>query len=196
MASVTSICNAALLKIGETTITHIEEGSDKSNACGVIYEAARDDLLRAHQWNFAVARVKLGRTEADPAFGLTYQFQMPADWIRTIDVFSDSEAEYRPEYRIEGRLVLSDATDIYLHYITLVTDANIMTPDFRQLLSLRIAADLAIIISASNTRARELRDEYDVRLARVRSVDAIEDWPERIPEGSWVTERWRSHAAR
>ena len=69
MASEVGICNSALVKIGEPTITALDQGGKAASTCNELYEKLRDELLRRHQWNFAVARAKLARLSETPAFG-------------------------------------------------------------------------------------------------------------------------------
>ena len=69
MADVTGLCNSALAKIGAARITALDEGSKNANLCAELYERSRDDLLRAHSWNFATARAKLAKKGAAPTFG-------------------------------------------------------------------------------------------------------------------------------
>ena len=190
MAGEINICNSALAKIGQPAITTFTEGSDAANWCSTLYEPLRDDLLRAHAWNFAVKRVKLARLVAEPVFGFDYQYQLPANCLRVLDVFGDDAGDSRPVYRLEERMLLSDWTDIWLEYIDQISDANVMAADFREILAIRLASELAISLANSNARAEALMELYERRLGKARSTDAIENYPERLPEGSWVTERW------
>src|SRR3546814_4634282 len=84
MADVTGICNSALAKIGAARITALGEASRNASLCAELYDKCRDDLLRAHSWNFATARAKLARADTAPAFGPAYAYALPADWIRCV----------------------------------------------------------------------------------------------------------------
>src|SRR3546814_12782163 len=81
MADVTGICNSALAKIGAARITALGEASRNASLCAELYDKCRDDLLRAHSWNFATARAKLARADTAPAFGPASAYALPADWI-------------------------------------------------------------------------------------------------------------------
>src|SRR5690606_5587709 len=84
MADITGICNSALAKIGAARITGLAEGSRNAGLCAELYDKCRDDLLRAHSWNFAAARAKLARAAEAPAFGPAHAYVLPADWIRCV----------------------------------------------------------------------------------------------------------------
>ena len=189
MASEIGICNSALVKIGANRIVALDEGSRNANACAELYAKLRDNLLRAHVWNFATVRIKLARLASTPAFGFAYEYQLPVDWLRTISVHDNDRGDGFVEYRVEGRRLRCSAEDVYLRYIRIVTDANEMPSDFREALALMLACDLAIPIAQSNA-LREIMDEaFRDTLARAKSADALEDFPEAMPEGSWVTVR-------
>ena len=183
MASVVGICNSALIKLGASPILSLTEGSKSANLCNEQYEKVRDDLLRAHPWNFAAARQKLARLAEAPAFGFAFAYQLPADFLRAIEV-ADGIG-----YKIEGRKILSDAADIYLRYVRQVTDPNEMDALFREALAWRLAVDLAIPITQSNSTLELMRQGYGAAVGKARAVDAIEDWPEEMPDGSWIAER-------
>lgn len=53
------LCNLALAHLGEAPITALNDGTARANACDRVYELVRDELLRSHRWNFAVARSAL-----------------------------------------------------------------------------------------------------------------------------------------
>ncbi len=190
MASVVGICNSALVKLGATRIISLTEGSKNANLCDEQYEKVRDDLLRSHAWNFAIARRKLARLADAPTFGFDYVFQLPTDFLRVVSVHDDESATGGIAYKIEGRTLLSNATDIYLRYIRQVTDPNDMDALFRETLAWAVASDLAIPITQSSTTREQMRDGLDDHLSKAKSIDAIEDFPETEPDPAWVSERF------
>ncbi len=111
MASIVGICNSALIKLGASTILSLTEGSKNANLCNEQYEKLRDDLLRAHPWNFAAARQKLARLADAPAFGFAYAYQLPAAFLRAIEVSGNDSGRGGAAYKIEGRTIcaLGDA---------------------------------------------------------------------------------------
>lgn len=190
MASVVGIVNSGLSKVGaKSFITSFTDGSPNADPAARLYEPVRDDLLRAHNWNFAVKRAKLAQSSTTPAYEYDYAYALPADWLRTMKVHSNEDGAGDVQYRIEGRFVLSDSNDIYLTYVSQVTDPNIMTADFRELLALALAVEFAIPVANSSAMRERLETTLSKRMRRVRASDAIEDYPERVPDGSWVTSR-------
>ena len=192
MASEIGICNSALTKIGVGAvglITSLTEGSRNSNLCNEQYGKLRDQLLRAHKWNFATARIKLARLSETPVFEFDYVYQLPADWIRVVSVHDNSAGAGSVRYKIEGRRLLTNAGEVYLRYIHRVTDPNDMPADFRETLANLLAKDLASAVAQSNSLKEDMNEEYRRALRRARSTDAIEDVPEAMPDSSWISQR-------
>lgn len=189
MASVAGICNSALIKLGATTIMSLTEGSRNANLCLEQYDKLRDDVLRAHVWNFATQRTRLAQLAASPAFGLAHAYQLPADWLRTVTVHDNDAGAGAVRYRIEGRRILTDAAGIWLKYIGRINDANEMDASFREALAWKVAIDLAVPITQSTTALREAEEGFRRALVKARSVDAIEDFPDTLPESDWVALR-------
>jgi hypothetical protein len=189
MASEVGICNSALVKIGASRIVALDEGSKNANLCGELYPKLRDDLLRSHTWNFATVRAKLAQLATTPEFGFAHEYQLPSDWVRTVSVHDNDAGAGAVEYRIEGRKLRASAGELYLRYVRVVTDVNEMPADFREALALLLARDVAVPIAQSNALRESMADSFREALARAKSTDALEDYPEALPPGSWVTVR-------
>ncbi len=189
MATEVGICNSALSKIGAKRIASLTEGSKNANFCNEQYEKLRDDLLRAHVWNFAVKRQQLARLSEAPAFGFQFKYRLPSDWLRTVMVQDNADGAGAVEYRQEGATLHTNAAQVYLRYVRQLADPNEMTADFREVLATLIARELAIPIANSNTLFQLMDERYRTRFRRARSADSIEDFPDRMPAGSWATVR-------
>lgn len=190
MASEVGICNSALIKIGAARITSLTEGTKNANLCNEQYGKLREAELRAHTWNFAKSRVKLSQITGDPVSGFDYRYQLPADWLRTIDVFDSDTDRGDLQYEIKGDRLLTDAVDAYLIYIRDVDNPNEMDPLFRETLAWRLAAELAIPIASSGTLHDRMSRGYSGAVLRARSADAIEDFPAEFPVSPWVAARY------
>lgn len=189
MASIVDICNRALIAIGADTITALTDGSNNAHACNDVYESARDELLRLHPWNFAVARSRLGRLAEAPVFGFRFAYQLPSDWIRTLSVHGDDTGGVTVAYRQEGRTLHADAAALYLRYICRVSDPNRMDPLFRTALSLRIALDVTDRVSHSESKVARVARQFERALRAAKAVDSQEDRPDALPTPSWLAVR-------
>lgn len=66
-ATITSLCNRALAAIGtRSSIQSITDGSNEANACALLYDPTRQELLRAAYWNCARGQTNLTLLKAAP----------------------------------------------------------------------------------------------------------------------------------
>jgi len=193
------MANVALRMIGEKTITSFtQSNSTPATAVNNIYNETLAGLLAAGHWKFASVKVKLGRLSTAPAYGFDYAYELPSDWVRTNSVSNNDAGTGTMIYR-EGqvgskRILESSAEDIYLDYVKLETDPNIMTPLFRKALILALAQILSISLASSNVMEEQLSKKAKRALGHALSVDALGSTPETRPRGSWVdarSSRWR-----
>ncbi len=191
MATEVGICNAALQLIKNTKrITSLTQGTKEANACEEIYTEMRDLLLEMHTWNFATHRVQLARLTETPAFGWSYYYQLPSDFIRVSAVYGDSSGRAKIDYKVEGSRLSTDAASVYLLYVRRISDPNLMTAGFRTALAKLLGSRLAPGIANSATRGTELKKEFeDEDLIFAKSSDSLQDMPDELPESSWVTVR-------
>ncbi len=168
--SAVEICNNALIKLGSNTITSLTDDTKPARLCNKMYTIMRDDLLRAHPWNFAIGRATLAQLEAAPAFGFSFQYQLPSDSLRVLKL----NTSHIP-YRIEGRKLLTDSNTVELIYIKRVTDEAQFDSNYSNILALRIAAQLAYVITNSVRLAESLKQEFRLELNRAKMNDAQED---------------------
>ena len=193
MADQVGIANTALRRLAANPIVSFADGTKSANCVNAFYEETRDDLLRAHAWNFATTRVKLAQLSADPAFGFDHAYGLPADWVRTVSVHDNDAGVgsivFKEETQDDQNVLLSDAEDVYLRYVAKITDPNCMPPDFRRALSRALATAMALDLSGSNTIRDACDTEATKLLLRAKSADALGSSPEQRPRGSWATSR-------
>ena len=182
-----AICNMALAAIGRgAQITSLDEASQAARACRLRYPYARDACLRAYDWNFAAKRRELAKNAVAPAFEYANAFDLPSDCLIVRSVF-DGESE---KWVVEGRQILTNMGDpIFIKYTSVVSDATRFDPLFVDALSARVAADIAVQLSESVSRAQGLWQLYQAKLVEARRRDAQEGQPERFPQGDWIDAR-------
>lgn len=317
------LINQALAKVGSRKISAIDDTTPGGVIAGVVYAAQRDAELRAHNWNFAMTRARLGRLVVTPRYEYDYAYALPSDWMRTVSVHdSDAgsgQAFYKQEtiltteaisnggfatdttwtkgtgwtisgdkarkaagsgadlsetatftaskvfrvcFLIEGMsagtltpkftggttvtgtarsadgyyveemtahsggnttfvltasstfngtvddvsavrvdgdaspAIMSNSQEIWMRYVRQVTNPDQMDPLFRQVLILRMADLFTLGVANSSTYKQLIGEDMKTAMRLAKSIDAIEDYPERLPEGSWATSRWGSRSGR
>jgi hypothetical protein len=200
------ICNVGLSRIGHGIISSLTEGTKAADLCKLHYPRARDALLRAHPWNFAVKRATLGLSAIAPNHEFDYQHALPVDCLRVIR--TDWEAtgisnaaiygfpgimgytNANVPYRIEGKFLLCNEDTAKIEYIAQITDTAQFDDLFTDCLAQRIAAELAMPLADNNALAKACWDLYAAKLAEAQTTDAMEGTPRDIVDTSgWLMAR-------
>jgi hypothetical protein len=158
------ICNLALSHLKQKPIVQIDPPSSQvEELCALWYHQKRQEVLRAHAWNFAIARTTLTPdSSATPDFGFSHAYLLPANWLRYLGRYDDLGSRILgddSEYEIEGRYYLFDGEDnvaINLRYITDFQTVSKMDPLFRSLFAIELAITLAPNFSGGEGRVTTL----------------------------------------
>lgn len=164
-----SIINSALIKVGETPIMSIDDGSKSANLAKARYEEVRDIVLRSHPWNCAVKRVALASLSTVPAFDFSNEFQLPSDCIRLLSV------DETLDYRVEGQKILADATLLNIKYISRVTNPVQIDCLCAEAIALYLAYDLSYALVQDINKTEALAQAYARHVRKAGSVDSQED---------------------
>lgn len=172
----TEIANRALDAIGADSIGSINDQNKPAKLCNRLLTALRDDLLRRHPWNFAIARATLPALTTNPAWGFAYAYQKPTDYLRilTIDTFDPTTP-----FQVEGETIVTNLSGpLRIKYIQKVEDVARFDPMFTSVLVLALARDLAKPIANDTSLRAQLSLELDRALRDARSADAAEGLPD------------------
>lgn len=176
------ICNSALSKLGVEQILNFSDPSKAAKLCKNQYPIKRDELMRSHPWNFAMARVELGPLAETPVFRWQFQFQLPADVARVWQ--TDFERETLNEWTVEGDRLMCDVDGVKILYSKKVTDVTKFDGAFVEVLALSLAADLAYPLVQSTSLKDSILAELQIKLRDARSFDAQEGFFRNVPEAS------------
>lgn len=204
MATPTDIVNLGLRRIGADRIGDLSSDTSKSaRVARDVYDEARRELLASHNWNFATKRKHLQSTvSADvsdtPTFGWDFAYVLPEDFLRMVSVHpsdsDDASIEYRLEYQEGGdRVLLCNATEVYIRYVHDLEDTVVMSASFRDALAWRLAREFAAALSKSEAAAAGADSSFRRALSRAKAIEGIEDFPDRMAEGDWVSSRFNSN---
>lgn len=209
MTSVTDICNLALTRIGHSQITSLDENSKGADLCSLHYPICRDAVLRAHPWNFAIRRATLAQSATAPNHEFTYYHVLPSDCLKVIRTnweadgltstaiysYPDSVNVWDSEYRLEsvsgvGKCIATNESVVKIEYIAQITDTSLFDPLFVDLLAQRIAAEIAVAFTDTQTVTKTMWDIYQAKLAEARTTDAQEGTPrETVDVSPWIAAR-------
>lgn len=185
--STVSICSNALLLLGAKPISSLSQPGDHPTLCANLYPSVRDDVLRRHSWNCAIKRVILPPLSDIPPFDWTNKFQLPGDWLRTIQV---GRKEFKIPFRTEGQQILANATALPLVYCWRNEIESSWSTNLIKLMERAMAAEMAYPVTKSTTVADSMRDKFKEQLKIAKAIDGQDDPPEEFDDGQLIESRY------
>jgi hypothetical protein len=201
VASQVDIANLALSYLGAATITSLSDPTTSARVINAEYDLHRKAELRGpNRWRFAIARTTMAASATSPASGpYSYQYPLPADCLRVLDVGDSFPAidlsDYRTswttaDYQLEGRQILTNLpAPLSLRYTQDLTD----TSQFDSLFVIALAAKLAWTccerITQSEVKRKLAIDQYQSAISDARRTNALELVPEYPADSAWVIAR-------
>jgi len=185
LASEVDIANLALTDLGAKRITALTDDTENARQINVIFEHFRDEVLRAHPWNFATSRILLNQTANTPLFGWSYEHQIPGDVLSIL-----STEAYDVKFIVEGDKVLSNDTPLNVKVISRITDTTKWSTDFVTCFSARLSAELAYSIANSASLQERKFALYQEKLRLAKGRDAVEGTPPALVVDEWVISRF------
>jgi hypothetical protein len=187
MASKTDICNFALSEVGAKRITAVTEDNERARICDLYYDPTRKEVLEAHTWGSAMARVSVAEDASDPTWGYDNRFSLPEDYIRMVSIDSVN----RRSWEIEGNYVVTNEDGpLKMKYVFDLTDTTKMSPTFVRAFSLLLALRIAKkIANPSAARMKELLDNYTLALIDAKRFDGRERSSQKFADTTWITAR-------
>lgn len=198
-ASEVEICNLALSKLGHSTKLITLDDDDKAGrAMKLWYAPTRKAELRRRKWKFSIKRQSIAALISTPDHGFSYEYQLPTDNLRILEVGSFYVGPDMSDYRngstaifqIEnGKILTSLAAPLPIRYIKDETDTALFDPAFDDMLACRIAYEACEELTQSDTKKEMLERQYNKSLREAARANAIEADPESLPDNSWLLSR-------
>ncbi|MBI3904427.1 MAG: hypothetical protein HY309_02400 [Pseudomonas fluorescens] len=186
-----SICSNALLMLGSQTINDFADqmNLDRAKLCANLYPTVRDDMLRQHPWNCAIKRAVLAPDAVAPAFGYQHSFELPADFLRVLEVGTGGQ---QIDYLVEGRAVLADTTVLELRYVFRNEVESSWDSNLISLMTTAMAAVLAYPITQSTAEKESRKQDLIQALKYAKAVDGQEDPPQTLGDERLLAARFGS----
>lgn len=120
-----------------------------------------------------------------PVNEFDYIYALPSDYSKLIELYP----KYL-KYRLESNFILSgESSTLDIRYTYKVTDENQFDAAFIEAFAALLAKEAGIKLIDSIRKKKELRDEYDDKIAEARYAGSIEDDLEDVWAEDWLTER-------
>lgn len=187
MATPVSICSNALQILGAKPINDFDERTEQARMAANLWDDARDELLRAHPWKCAKKRVILAPLTATPAFDYGYAFELPGDWLKTIQVGKRGQ---KLDYETEGNAILCDTTSLPLVYIYRNEVVQSWHPHLVAVAELLMCARMGYAVTKSSSIRDSFRDEFARALKVAKAIDGQDDPPETLDADEYLQSRY------
>lgn len=187
-SSVVEICNRALDAIGVQPITAFDEATKQGGLCRRYYPQVRDDVIRSHPWNCALARASLPALVDGPTWGYAFAYQLPSDCLRVLAVNAADPFEH--PWKVEGRSIVTDReAPVGILYLRRIDDSGFFDPMLVSAIAARLAMELAQPLTSDAGLRKQMEMEFQSRLRAARSADGQEGTPSRIYAEEFVVAR-------
>lgn len=190
MTSSVSICSNALLRLGDKAIASFTDPSQRATACANLYPETRDAVLRSHPWNCATKRVVLAPLTDAPAFDYLYQFQLPDDWLRTIQV---GQLGCPLKFTVEGQRLLANVQALQLVYIYRNTIEQSWDSTLVDVVTAAMTATLAYPITQSAAMAQTAQAQFIQTLKQAKAINGQDDDDETLGDFPLIAGRLSSY---
>jgi hypothetical protein len=177
--------------IGEDPITSFSDDDSTARAVNLRFNSVRDAVLRNHPWNTAKSRQQLPKLTEDPPFGWERQFQLPNDWLRIIRInnYHSHWYTYGRHYEIEGNKLLTNLEKVQLVYVRRVEDVTQWDPLLSEVISARLAYELAMPITQDRAISQQAYRVYQDKLKEARNADAMDEPGQHLDADLWLGSR-------
>lgn len=174
MTTLTDLANSALAYLGDSAITDISDTTNKpARLCNQFAQRAIDETLRLGRWNTATRRKALVADVAAPAFGYTYQYKLPGDFLRMLEVNGEEWQDSSEFFEIEDDRLLSDEDTAQIRYIARI-EIGQADALLQEAIALRLACKIAVPLSASAEMQAAAMAMFQKALGEARHADAME----------------------
>jgi hypothetical protein len=188
--SVVELVNNALIHIGASLITSLDQPTKSAIVAKQIFPSVRDATLRAFTWNCATKQVILAPLATAPAFDWSYAFQLPSDCLRVVSL------QEGVEYEVQNRQIFADSDVLYLTYVFRQEDVSQYDALLTSAMECRLASALAYSLLESANVRDSLFQLYNLMIREARGVDSREKSSQEWSADVWIQSRWNSGGGR
>ena len=180
----TTICNLALAKVGDQSITSLTDGSLEARFCNLYYPVVLQELIQFRDWNFAAKLATLTQLSSTPAFGWNYSYQLPNDYCRMLAFNTFGDTDIIAPYDIFGDTLYTDQAYAEISYTSNSPDPSLFTATFVQVFAIKLASELAKPLAGSLDLKNQLKSEFMKSFLNAGQIDGNDARPRKIQP--WV----------
>lgn len=182
ISSAIEICNLALLRIEQASISSLNDDTIQGHYCKLVYEQSKSSLLSSYNWTFAIKDCKLTLAQIidndmQRVGDYVYFYQLPHDLLRVVSAWDVNDRELiqitnmKPPFIVEGKYIKSDCPDLKLKYVADMDAVNDFSPLFIDCLVLDLATRLTKLFNSSTTYLQMLTMEFKQKIEEAQIAD-------------------------
>jgi hypothetical protein len=161
------ICNLALARLGDSRITALTDATAQAQYCSLFYAQTLEELQTEFDWQFCRKLASLTADATAPAFGYARRFAVPSDFLRLIRLNGIDEDENFSKWEIVDGFIHTDLTaPAQIEYIASVTDAAKFPAVFVEILSAKLATNLAMPLTGSKELFSQMAEVFSANMQR------------------------------
>lgn len=207
----TTIANRALQILGYQPISSLSENSRGARAINRAYTPVLLSELRKNYWNFAIARVAIPQNAVGPAFGKSYYYTLPPDFLDIAppdQVYGTSGGGTLAgnqilagtpiitgspilDWQIEGNLIASNQVPpLNMRYVSSNVTESLFDPCFEESFAAALALMTCEELTQSNTKLAAVAKIYEDSIEIAKKRNAFDGRPIQPPTDSFIIARF------
>jgi|GEM_PF-3556954 len=208
MANDTDVANRALLSLGLRSIDDFDTATSyRARQIRLLYDGTRISVLEEYDWPFAAARAELVRNATVPVSGFEFSYNLPADFLRMRHVRASADDDdvagghYVGDryscadlpYELSEPTLQCSAEEVFIAYTKNVDDLTLWPQHVAEILAFRLAKDVAIALTESETKRAEAERMHNSAVVRARGISTdnnVRRKPKQQSSG-WLAARYQ-----
>lgn len=195
MTSQVQISNIALARIGiGQQISALTEQSQEAVTCSLMFDQARDYVLRGMDWPFARKYAALALIEENPNLDWGFSYRYPTDCLFFRRMVTGIRAQTtKPAFEIANsatsRVIFSDRENAIGVYTVRVKDTSFYDPAFVSCLAWRLAYEICSPLAKERRYRNEAMQMYRLELSEAMAEALNEEQTDEEPDSEFIRAR-------
>ena len=182
------ICSRALILIGAEPITSFEDDTTEGLVSSNMYEDIARSNLTSTRWRFSTNQAVLNRLSDAPTGRFDAAYQLPSGYLF---VHAVTVNDFQIEYDIYGDKIYCDAgpqDELIIDY-TYRAEEQDWPSYFSICVEYAMATVFATAIARDQGLANLMNQQYNVALAKARSIDSQQQSTRKLITSRFITNR-------
>jgi len=179
MQTKTEVANQALAFLSAGTITNINDNDNElARVVSSVFDSVAKQVIRSHRWSCCTRRATLAQIAGDPvktsSYGYAYQYQLPSDNLRFLDLNGEPWKNKQKELSIEGSVLYTNDSAAYVRYIAWISNTEEWDVLLAEAVAIKIGSRIARRITKDGMSGEQFEGLYQKAIANAQFVDAME----------------------